>query len=283
MLGLCGLVVASISVGVDVAVHVEHLGREPLLHPADRRDRLRLRLREVVAVEVEPVAVGARAGDPAVGVLDRVEDEDRVAEDRVDLRVGAVRGRGELLDRVHRGVDALVLVAVDAALDEDRHLHVVAEVAEQLLRGLRALEHQRAHAEPAEVVALLLARAQAVDDDAVHVAAGRRLADHLQAHPAAAARLDVLRACSRSRSTGCAGSCRRDASAGCRRAGSRRRQARACRTTAARRPRRSQQARTASTSRRSRKDLPNRRVMEQSPHPLWRGSSAQTLRPSFHS
>ena len=32
MLGLCGLVVASISVGVDVAVQVEHLGREPALH-----------------------------------------------------------------------------------------------------------------------------------------------------------------------------------------------------------------------------------------------------------
>ena len=175
-----------------VAVQVEHLGGEPLLHQAHRVARLGLGLREVVAVEVEPVAVGARARHAAVGVLDHVEDQDRVAEDLVDHRVLAVRRGGELLDRVDHRVHALVLVAVDAALGEDRDLDVVAEPAQEPLRGGGVLEHQRAHAEPAEVVAPLLAGAEPVDDDAEHVAAGRGLADHLQLHAAAAAVLDVL-------------------------------------------------------------------------------------------
>ena len=40
------------------------------------------------------------------------------------------------LDHLHRGVDALVLVSVDAALDEERDLHVVSGLGEDVLGAL---------------------------------------------------------------------------------------------------------------------------------------------------
>ena len=72
------------------------------LDEAHRGLGLGLRLGDVVAVKVEAVAVGARPGDPAVRVLDRVEDDDRVVEDRVDVGIGSVRGGGQALDEAHR-------------------------------------------------------------------------------------------------------------------------------------------------------------------------------------
>ena len=65
----------------DVAVLVEHVRRQPLLHDRDRRLRLGLRLRQEVAVQVEVVAVRALVRDAAVGVL-------------VDVPQRGRRGRG---------------------------------------------------------------------------------------------------------------------------------------------------------------------------------------------
>ena len=66
------------------------------------------------------------AGDPAVRVLVDVAEQDDVVEDGVDLGIGAVRRRRQPLDELEHRVDALVLVAVDGGLDEDRNLDVVA-------------------------------------------------------------------------------------------------------------------------------------------------------------
>jgi hypothetical protein len=67
--------------------------------------------------------------------LDHVEDQDDVVEDVVELRVEAVRRRGELLDELHVGLDALVLVPVDGALDVDGNLEVAAPPLEKSLRA----------------------------------------------------------------------------------------------------------------------------------------------------
>jgi hypothetical protein len=70
--------------------------------PRRAADALRATGREV-AVEVEPVTVGAGARRAAVRVLVGVEDHDQVVEDRVDIRVGAVRRRRQSVDQAHRG------------------------------------------------------------------------------------------------------------------------------------------------------------------------------------
>ena len=177
----------------DVAVQVERLGRVVLLHDRDGGLGLRLRLGQEVAVEVEPVAVRARAGHAAVRVLDHVEDDDPSVEDLVDLGVGPVGGRGELLDQAHIGVDAFVLVAVDGALDVQRHLDVVTPEGELGLRPRGFGQHPLAELRPAPVRLLLRPGRQLVDHDLVERAARRRLARHLDRHPAVeAARLDVV-------------------------------------------------------------------------------------------
>ena len=176
----------------DVAVQVERLRREPLLHDPDRRLRLRLRLREEVAVEVEAVAVRALAGDAAIRVLDHVEDDDGAVEDRVHLWVGAVGRRGEALDRAHVRVHALELVAMDAALDVERHLDADAPAAELALRGGGVRERLLAQRRPVVERRLLRVGLQLVDHDLVHRSTRGGRAEHLEAHAAVeAARLDV--------------------------------------------------------------------------------------------
>ena len=220
MLGLCGFVVASISVGVDVAVQVEHLGRQPLLHDRDRRLRLGLRLGQEVAVEVEAVAVGALPAMRPSGFWITLKTQDRVVEDRVDLGVRAVRRRREPLDELHRRVDALVLVAVDAALDEDRHLDRVAASRHEPpapAPGPSARACGSAASSGSPCAARFVSSALIVTR--YIVAAERRLADRPRPSSARRSARRSRRACSRSRSTGCAGSCRPDVPGRCRRAG----------------------------------------------------------------
>ncbi len=175
---------------LDVAVQVVGPGWEPLADDIDRSKRLRLRLRDVVAVEVEPVAVRARSRDAAVRVLDHVEDEHGVVEPRVHLRVIPIRRRGEPLDRPHHRVDALVLVAVDTALDEDRHLHVAA--LDQLLCPARIALRQLDDLPQARVAVALSVRVERVDRDLVHVVTAGGRADHVDLHAPLAAARDVL-------------------------------------------------------------------------------------------
>ncbi len=175
-----------------VAVLVEELRREPLLDPLDRVLRLRLRLRQEIAVEIEVVPVGPLVEDVAVRVLHHVEDRDRVVEDRVHLGIGPV-GRGrEPLDEHHVRVDALGLVSVDRALDEDRDLEVVPVDAKQPLGEPRTAQCVLADLLPVVVVAPLLVRLQRVDHDLVHVVAERRLAGHPVGHAAVRLRLDLV-------------------------------------------------------------------------------------------
>ncbi len=157
---------------VDVAVHREHDRRQPLLLEADVGADLGLRLDEQVAVHVEAVRVRPRAQEPAVRVLARDDDHDRVIEDVVDHRVLAVRRRHQVAQHLHHRVGAFALAAVDVGLDEDRHLDVGAERLEQVLRGTRVRRHQRPDLRPAVVVALLLGRLEGVDHDGQLLAAG---------------------------------------------------------------------------------------------------------------
>ena len=107
----------------------------------------------------------------------------------------------------HRRVDALVLVAVDPALDEDRHLESspAAPAASAPRSGSRA---RASGLLPVLEVLLLLRRVERVDRHQVHVAPQRRLADHLAPSCGRCSAPRSRRACSRSRTTGCAGSCR---------------------------------------------------------------------------
>ena len=69
-----------------------------------------------------PLALARVPSDAAVRVDRDERGEDRLVEDRVDDRVGAARRRRQPLDLRHHGVDALVLVAVDRALEQRRRL-----------------------------------------------------------------------------------------------------------------------------------------------------------------
>ena len=177
----------------DVAVVVEHLDRQPLLHLGHGRPYLGLRLGQEVAVEVEAVAVRPGTGHAAVRVLDHVEDENDVVEDVVELRIHAVGRRGELLDDLHVRLDALVLVPVNRALDVDRDLDVVAPRVQELLRARGILERDASELVPAVGVADLLRRLPRVEHDAVERPAERRVTDDLDRHPVAELRrLDLV-------------------------------------------------------------------------------------------
>ena len=115
-----------------------------------------------------------------------------MVEDVIDIGVIAVGGRRELLDDLHRGIDALVLVPVDARLDEDRDLHVALEVRDELLRLSRVVQGIPAHRHPVIKIPLLLIRFERVDRDLVHVSSQRRLSRYLDGHPPAALRLNRL-------------------------------------------------------------------------------------------
>ena len=165
-----------------VPVLVEHVRKQPLLHYGDRCLDLGLRLRQEVAVEVEAVAVGPRARGPSVRVLVGVEDDDRVVEDAIDLRIGPVRGRREPVDQEHHRVDALVLVSVDCALDEDRDLEVALLPESRLGLG-RVGERVPPDLLPVLEVLLLVVRGQLVDRDEVHRAASGGMTEDLHRHP----------------------------------------------------------------------------------------------------
>ena len=160
------------------------------MHDRRRGPRLRLGLGQVVAVEVEAVAVRARAGDAPVRVLDRVEDDHGLVEDLVDLGVGARGRRCELLDQLHRRIHALVLVAVDAALDEDRHLHRAVRTRQQRLRAGRVCQRDAADLLPVVESLAPLVRVEGVDRDPEHLAAERGRAGRLDRHPPTAPRCD---------------------------------------------------------------------------------------------
>jgi hypothetical protein len=115
-----------------------------------------------------------------------------VVQDGVHLRVRAVRGGRELRERLEDGLDAFVLVPVDPALHEDRHLDVVAVLFEQCLPPCRVGEGYFAHLLPGLEVPALLSGVQRVHRDEEQVAPERRLPDHLQRHAALAAGHDVL-------------------------------------------------------------------------------------------
>ena len=113
-----------------------------------------------------------------------------MVEPRVHLRVIPIRRRGEPLDRPHHRVDALVLVAVDTALDEDRHLHVAA--LDQLLCPARIALRQLDDLPQARVAVALSVRVERVDRDLVHVVTAGGRADHPDLHAPPAAARDVL-------------------------------------------------------------------------------------------
>ena len=99
---------------------------------------------------------------------------------------------GQPLDHLHRGVDALVFISVDAALDEQRHLHVVTDPVENVLRALRILERVAADLLPVRVVAALRLCVELVDDDVELVATESGLTETLDGHAAAAGCRDVV-------------------------------------------------------------------------------------------
>ncbi len=90
----------------DVAVLIEHVRRQPLLHDRDHGLGLGLRLGQEVAVQVEVVAVRPLVGDPPVRVLIDVPEQDHVVQDGVDLGIRAVRRRRQPLDQLEHGVHA---------------------------------------------------------------------------------------------------------------------------------------------------------------------------------
>ncbi len=97
-----------------------------------------------------------------------------MVEDRVDVGIGAVRGRREALsDHEHR-VDTLGLTAVDARLDHDRDLDVVAKAVQELAGPSGILEGELPDLEPVLVVAALLRRVLGIEDCDVQVAAPDR-------------------------------------------------------------------------------------------------------------
>ncbi len=122
--GLVGLVV------LRVVVRREERAEEPELVVVEEQQRrvapeqlhagvgLRLRAHVGVAVQVEAVDVATLIERPAVGVLYRQEDHDRVAQHVADHAVLAV---GELVERLQRGVGAALFAAVDVRRDpQDR-------------------------------------------------------------------------------------------------------------------------------------------------------------------
>ena len=163
--GVVGLREAVDERRVHVAVHREHDGRQPHLLEADVGADLGLRLHEEVAVHVEAVRIRPGAEEPAVRVLARDDDHDRVVEDVVDDGVLAVGRRDQVAQHLEHRVGAFAFAAVDVGLDEDGHLDVGAEGHEQILGGARVGRHQGSDLRPAVVVALLLGCLERVDHD----------------------------------------------------------------------------------------------------------------------
>ncbi len=164
-----------------VAVQVEEDGRHPAGDLGRGGLRLRLRRQQEVAVHVEPVRVGARVGDAPVGVLADVEEDDALVEDALRLEVVLTGGR-QPAQHDETGVDPVGLVAVDRAVDEDRHLDVAGRRGELCLGRGRVVEHELPEVEVAVEVGEHIGPGH---DDQIEVVAPRRSAHDLVADPVA--------------------------------------------------------------------------------------------------
>ena len=121
-----------------VGVRREEVGRTAHLVGVDEQLRrqlsqhlelgvgLGLGAREPVAVHVEAVGVATRVGLPAVRVLRRQYDDDRVVE---DLLSRAVAAGGQLVEDAQRRVGAALLAAVDVAGDPENGRHLADDPA----------------------------------------------------------------------------------------------------------------------------------------------------------
>ena len=176
----------------DVAVLVEHVRRQPLLHDRDRalvsdcdcvrKSRFRSKL----------LPFGRAVRDPAVRVVVDVPEQDDVVEDRVDLgdrcrtawSPAARRGRTSRRRPRTRCRGCADWTKIGTLTSSPARSSIPCARAGSVSAILRMF-CQVWKSLP------LLGRVERVDRDEVHVAAERGLADHLDVHPAVAAGLDV--------------------------------------------------------------------------------------------